>query len=194
MRRDCCWIGTRGGGVSRWNPRSWELGSRRPGWLGSDTVQAFADAGDGNVWAGSLGGNLTRFDTETGAATSIDELAGRSNVLRHSRVMSLRRDRRGNLWIGTMTDGLKRLTAKAEVQAIDVKPGTSRSTSAGGIMTIVEARDGRMWIGTFGGGAKCSTRRLARSSSCRMRRVARTLQRSRKTRKAMSGSVPMAVG
>ncbi len=38
------WIGTRGGGVSRWNPRSWELGSRRPAWLGSDTVQAFADA------------------------------------------------------------------------------------------------------------------------------------------------------
>ena len=147
------WIGTRGGGVSRWNPRSWELGSRRPAWLGSDTVQAFADNGDGDVWVGSLGGGLTRFNTETGRAKSIDEVAGKRNVLRHSRVMSLRRDRRGNLWIGTMTDGLKRLTADGRVQEIPVKPGDARSTSAAGIMTLVEARDGRIWIGTFGGGA-----------------------------------------
>ena len=26
-------IGTRSGGVSRWNPRSWELGGHRPDWL-----------------------------------------------------------------------------------------------------------------------------------------------------------------
>ena len=147
------WIGTRGGGVSRWNPRSWELGSRRPAWLGSETVQAFADAADGDVWIGSLGGNLTRYNTEMGAAASVDEVVGRRNALGHSRVMSLRRDRRGNLWIGTMTDGLKRLTPEGEVMAIGVKPGDVRSTSAAGIMTIVESRDGQIWIGTFGGGA-----------------------------------------
>jgi signal transduction histidine kinase/CheY-like chemotaxis protein/sugar lactone lactonase YvrE/HPt (histidine-containing phosphotransfer) domain-containing protein len=147
------WIGTRGGGVSRWNPRSWELGSRRPSWLGSETVQAFADAADGDVWIGSLGGTLERFNTDTGAAASIDEVVGRANALGHSRVMSLRRDRRGTLWIGTMTDGLKRLTAEGEMLTIGVKPGDIRSTSAAGIMTILEARDGRIWIGTYGGGA-----------------------------------------
>ena len=147
------WIGTRGGGVSRWNPRSWELGSRRPAWLGSETVQAFADAADGDVWIGSLGGNLTRFNTETGEATSVDEVVGQRNVLGHSRVMSLRRDRRGSLWIGTMTDGLKRLTPEGRVLAIGVKAGDARSTSAAGIMTIVESRAGQVWIGTFGGGA-----------------------------------------
>ena len=147
------WIGTRGGGVSRWNPRSWELGSRRPAWLGSDTVQAFADAGDGEVWVGSLGGSLTRFNMETGAATPVDQVAGQRDALRHSRVMSLRRDRHGSLWIGTMTDGLKRLTPGGRVQTIAVKAGDARSTSAAGIMTLVESRDGQLWIGTFGGGA-----------------------------------------
>jgi signal transduction histidine kinase/ligand-binding sensor domain-containing protein/CheY-like chemotaxis protein/HPt (histidine-containing phosphotransfer) domain-containing protein len=147
------WIGTRGGGVSRWNPRSWELGSRRPAWLGSDTVQAFADATDGEVWVGSLGGSLTRFNMEAGTATSVDQVAGQREALRHSRVMSLRRDRRGNLWIGTMTDGLKRLTPEGRVQAIAVKAGDPGSTSAAGIMTLVESRDGQLWIGTFGGGA-----------------------------------------
>ena len=147
------WIGTRGGGVSRWNPRSWELGSRRPAWLGSETVQAFADAPDGNVWVGSLGGDLTHFNTETGVATSVDDVVGKRNALGHSRVMSLRRDGRGTLWIGTMTDGLKRLPTTGGVQAIAVKPGDARSTSAAGIMTIVESRAGQIWIGTFGGGA-----------------------------------------
>jgi signal transduction histidine kinase/CheY-like chemotaxis protein/sugar lactone lactonase YvrE/HPt (histidine-containing phosphotransfer) domain-containing protein len=147
------WIGTRGGGVSRWNPRSWELGSRRPAWLGSDTVQAFADASDGEIWVGSLGGSLTRFNMETGAATSVDQVAGQRDALRHSRVMSLRRDRQGSLWIGTMMDGLKRLTPEGRVQAIAVKAGDTHSTSAAGIMTLVESRDGQLWIGTFGGGA-----------------------------------------
>ena len=147
------WIGTRGGGVSRWNPRSWELGSRRPAWLGSETVQAFADAPDNDVWVGSLGGGLTRFNTETGAARSIDDVVGSRNALGHSRVMALRRDRHGTLWIGTMTDGLKRLTPEGRVLATAVKPGDARSTSAAGIMTIVESRDGQVWIGTFGGGA-----------------------------------------
>ena len=38
------WIGTRTGGVSRWNPRSWEFGGHRPTWIGSGPVTAFADA------------------------------------------------------------------------------------------------------------------------------------------------------
>ena len=38
------WIGTRAGGVSRWNPRSWELGGHRPDWLGGKPVTSFADA------------------------------------------------------------------------------------------------------------------------------------------------------
>ncbi len=147
------WIGTRGGGVSRWNPRSWELGGRRPAWLGSAAVQAFAGAPDNEVWVGSLDGGLTRFNTETGAATSIDAVSGQRHALGNSRVMSLRRDRQGTLWIGTMTDGIKKLTADGHVQSVPVKPGDAHATSAAGIMTLVESRDGRIWIGTFGGGA-----------------------------------------
>jgi len=149
------WIGTRGGGVSRWNPRSWELGGRRPTWLGGAPVQAFADAPDNEVWVGSLGG-LVRFDPETGNAKSFDDIVGRRNALGSSlgssRVMSLRRDQRGTLWIGTMADGLKALSPDGRVQAIPVKLGDPRATSTAGIMTIVESRDGRIWVGTFGGG------------------------------------------
>jgi signal transduction histidine kinase/ligand-binding sensor domain-containing protein/CheY-like chemotaxis protein/HPt (histidine-containing phosphotransfer) domain-containing protein len=147
------WIGTRAGGASRWNPRSWELGGHRPAWLGSEPVTAFADAPDDRVWIASLGAGLVQFDAASGEMKSLDTLAGRRNALGDARVMSLRRDRLGTLWIGTMTSGLKKLTSDGHVESIPVKPGDPRATSAAGIMTIVETRAGQIWIGTFGGGA-----------------------------------------
>ena len=147
------WIGTRAGGVSRWNPHSWELGGHRPGWLETRLVTAFADAPNGRVWIASLGGGLALLDGGSGETTGIDEIVGRRNALGDSRVMSLRQDRRGTLWIGTMTKGLVTLAANGRIRALPVQPGDARSLSAAGIMTIFEARDGRLWIGTHGGGA-----------------------------------------
>src|SRR4029077_7881968 len=86
------WIGTRAGGVSRWNPRSWEFGGHRPEWLGDKLVTAFADAPDNKVWIASLGGGLTLYDDTTARATDIDAIVGRPNAIGDSRVMSLRQD------------------------------------------------------------------------------------------------------
>jgi len=60
------WIGTRSGGVSRWNPRSWELGAHRPAWLGDKMVTAFADAPNDRIWIASRGGGLAQFDGASG--------------------------------------------------------------------------------------------------------------------------------
>jgi signal transduction histidine kinase/ligand-binding sensor domain-containing protein/CheY-like chemotaxis protein/HPt (histidine-containing phosphotransfer) domain-containing protein len=146
------WIGTRSGGVSRWNPRSWELGGARPAWLQGNYVQAFADAPDNRLWIGTMGSGLKQFDPVSGEAVDIDTLVGRPNALGDKHVMSLREDRRGTLWIGTMNSGLHRFAA-GRLTSIPVKPGDAHSLSAAGIMTIFEARDGMIWLGTFGGGA-----------------------------------------
>jgi signal transduction histidine kinase/ligand-binding sensor domain-containing protein/CheY-like chemotaxis protein/HPt (histidine-containing phosphotransfer) domain-containing protein len=147
------WIGTRAGGVSRWDPRSWELGGHRPAWLEDKLVTAFADAPNGKVWIASLGGGLMRFDGETGEATDVDTLLGRRNAVGDSRVMSLRLDAHGTLWIGTMASGLRKMTSDGQIEAVAVKPGDPHGLSAAGIMTIFEARSGQIWIGTHGGGA-----------------------------------------
>jgi signal transduction histidine kinase/ligand-binding sensor domain-containing protein/CheY-like chemotaxis protein/HPt (histidine-containing phosphotransfer) domain-containing protein len=146
------WIGTRAGGVSRWNPRSWELGGRRPNWLGGKFVQSFADAPDRKVWIASMGGGLVQFDAATGEATDIDSIVGRHNAI-EKRVMALRLDRHDTLWIGTMSSGLKKLSSDGRLESIAVKAGDARSVSADGIMTIFEARDGRIWLGMHEGGA-----------------------------------------
>jgi signal transduction histidine kinase/ligand-binding sensor domain-containing protein/CheY-like chemotaxis protein/HPt (histidine-containing phosphotransfer) domain-containing protein len=146
------WIGTRAGGVSRWNPHSWEFGGHRPAWLGNAPVTAFADAPGNKLWIASMGG-LFQFDGETGNAAPLDTLVGRHNVVGDVRVMSLRHDHLGNLWIGTMTAGLKKLSPDGRVDSIPVKAGNPHALSAAGIMTIVESRSGQIWVGTFGGGA-----------------------------------------
>lgn len=146
------WIGTRSGGVSRFDPRSWELGGHRPEWLENQPVTAFADAPGGRVWIASLSG-LFRFDTATGTATPLGALLGRRDAIGDERIMSLRRDRRGSLWIGTQHSGLKRLGRDGRIESIPAQPGDRHSLSAAGIMTIFQARSGAIWIGTFGGGA-----------------------------------------
>jgi len=146
------WIGTRAGGVSRWNPRSWELGGHRPEWLGNKLVTAFADAPDNRVWIATLGGGLFQVDADTGRTVDIDALLGRPNAIGDGRVMSLLQDHTGTLWIGTMASGLRKLDPSGHLRSIPVKAGDPHSLSAPGIMTIYEARDGRIWAGTFGGG------------------------------------------
>jgi signal transduction histidine kinase/ligand-binding sensor domain-containing protein/CheY-like chemotaxis protein/HPt (histidine-containing phosphotransfer) domain-containing protein len=148
------WIGTRTGGVSRWNPRSWQLGAHRPLWLGSDPVTAFANAPDNRMWIASLGGALAQFDADKGEMTPLDALTREPRALgKDAIVMSLAQDRQGSLWIGTMANGLKKLDAAGNIQSLIVDAKNPRGTTAAGIMNVTETRAGQLWIGTFGGGA-----------------------------------------
>ncbi len=145
------WVGTRGGGVSRWNPRSWEMGGARPPWLREQLVMGFADAGGSAVWVASLAG-LYRYDSVTGTATHFDKVVGKPGALGDQPVTALKEDHDGGLWIGTMMQGLKRLGPDKRLQSFPVAAGKPRALSAAGIMAIAESRTGRIWVGTFGGG------------------------------------------
>jgi signal transduction histidine kinase/ligand-binding sensor domain-containing protein/CheY-like chemotaxis protein/HPt (histidine-containing phosphotransfer) domain-containing protein len=147
------WIGTRAGGVSRWNPRSWELGGRRPDWLGGKYVTSFADAPNRKVWIGSMGGGLMQFDETNGEATDVDAIVGKHDALGDQRVMALKLDRHDTLWIGTWGSGLKRLEPNGRLESFPVRAGDPRAVSAAGVQTIFEARDGAIWLGMHDGGA-----------------------------------------
>lgn len=146
------WIGTRSAGVSRWNPHSWELGGHRPQWLNGKLVTSFAAAGGNDVWIGSLGGGLTLFKGDTGQAVNLDSVLNKPNALGDKRVMSLLRDRRGDIWIATMTNGLFRLTAAGQLESIPVKLDDPLGISSPRLRTLFESRSGAIWIGTYGGG------------------------------------------
>ena len=146
------WIGTRAGGVSRWNPHSWELGGHRPEWLGGKPVTSFADAPDHKVWIASDGRRPDAIRCMHRRGTSdIDDIVGRHDALGDRRVMALRLDRqrhavdRHHGERPEETDG-----RPAGSSPIPVKSGDPHGTSAEGIMTISRARDGES-------GSACTT-------------------------------------
>ncbi|HEY6515457.1 MAG TPA: two-component regulator propeller domain-containing protein [Steroidobacteraceae bacterium] len=152
-RSGLVWIGTETGGVDRWDPRSAELGARRPDWVGSRYVTAFADAPDNRIWIASMGGGLVQYDPDTGHESDIQAITGQRTDLDSGRVLALSEDPRGVLWIGTMDRGVATLDRRGKVAWIPVRKGDPHSLSAGGIITIFKARSGEMWVGTYGGGA-----------------------------------------
>jgi signal transduction histidine kinase/ligand-binding sensor domain-containing protein/CheY-like chemotaxis protein/HPt (histidine-containing phosphotransfer) domain-containing protein len=152
-RSGLVWIGTETGGVDRWDPRSAELGGRRPDWVGSRFVSAFANAPDNRVWIATMGGGLVQYDPDTGRESDLQALTGRRTDLDSGRVLALSEDPRGVLWLGTMDRGVAMLDRHGKLSWIAVKRGDPRSLSAGGIITILKSRSGEMWVGTYGGGA-----------------------------------------
>ncbi len=146
------WVGTRTGGVSRWNPRSWEFGGHRPAWLENQPITAFADAPDNQLWIASLAG-LVRFDAATGAVTPIDTVVGRQNAIGDSArdVAQAGPSRRAlDRHDGQRAQGSH--AGRHESSRFPCSPATPRSLSSDGILAILEARSGAIWIGTFGGG------------------------------------------
>ena len=117
----------RAGGVSRWDPRSWELGGRRPDWLGGKSSPPSPTRPTIEVWIASMGGGLVQFDADNGEATDIDAIVGGTMRSAISRVMALQQDRHGTLWIGTMTSGLQ--------EARSATDGSNRFRSSPAIRT-----------------------------------------------------------
>src|SRR6185295_9008049 len=50
------WVGTRAGGASHWNPRSWALGHYLSPLTRNVAVNAFAESGGKTLWVGTSAG------------------------------------------------------------------------------------------------------------------------------------------
>ena len=147
------WVGTRGGGASHWNPRSWLFGHYRSGAFRDTQVNSFADDGNGKVWVGTVGAGLVEIDTRSRSERHYGASAEGSARLTDDRIMSLLYDRRGVLWIGTMTGGLNRLDMNSgALQVYRTAADDPATLPANGVMSLYEDRLGTLWVGTYGGG------------------------------------------
>ena len=73
--------------------------------------------------------------------------------LTDERIMALLYDRRGVLWVGTMSGGLDRLDLTAGTASnYRSDPDDPTTLPAKGVMSLYQDRQGNLWVGTFGGG------------------------------------------
>ena len=149
------WVGTRAGGASHWNPRSWLLGHYFSDSFNAAQIESFADDAAGNLWVGTIGSGLIEIDSRTGRERQLDtEKAGNAGPqLSDGRVMALLNDHQGSLWIGTMSGGLDRLDlGSGKLRVYRSTPGDANTLPADGVMSLYEDRSGLLWVGTFRGG------------------------------------------
>lgn len=140
------WIATITGGLNLLDRATWRFRHWRSGGDGQgpshDGIFALAEAGGGRLWVGTQGG-LDLFDPVRDRFTRIPVADGGEFV------MTLLRDRRGRLWVGTLGHGLYR----SDDQGSSFVPVTAAGGAAltEDVFTLAEDTDGGIWVGTRSG-------------------------------------------
>lgn len=139
-RRGYLWIGTLGGGISRFDGSTFTHFNTGDGLSDNHVLTIFEDS-NGYIWIGTMAG-LNRYD-------------GRSfhrphtgNSLYRSEIRAIREDLEGNLWFGTDNGAWKYDRKTREFARFTVKQGLSSDL----IESLLVDRRGNLWLGTEGGG------------------------------------------
>jgi len=108
------WVGTFGGGVSRFDPASnafthLQAADGEPGTLSSNRVTSFVEDSNNNIWIGTDSGGLNLYDRSAGTITVFRHDPSDASALADDTVYALNMDADGNVWVGTRGGGLDRV-------------------------------------------------------------------------------------
>ena len=95
----------------------------------------------GNLWFGTLGGGVSRYDGKSFTNFTI------AQGLANNTVKSITEDKTGNLWFGTEGGGVSRYDGKSFTNFTTAQ-GLANNT----VWSISEDKTGNLWFGTYGGG------------------------------------------
>ncbi|MCP4219467.1 MAG: hypothetical protein GY765_32835, partial [bacterium] len=140
-RRGDIWLGTVGGGISRFRNGRFKNFGIEDG-LKNNSVWTIAEGKDNTIWFGTYGGGLHRINTENDnirVLTTKDGLA--NNIIRVVFV-----DDEGKVWVGSNGGGVD-VMANGKISNYNSKNGLSDDF----VYTIAQWQ-GAMWIGTYGAG------------------------------------------
>lgn len=133
------WVGTSGGGLMRFKPRSFTTYGQESG-LGERNVKAVLEEAPGRILFGTYGRGL--FGWEAGRITELDG----NRELASPWVQSLLRDRDGHLWVGGYA-GAPEADCLTEVTPTGRRGFSSRQTGGTSIQALFQDSQGRVWIG-----------------------------------------------
>ncbi len=149
------WVGTRGGGLSRWQRQTdqfihYQHDPLDPASLSGNQVPAIFQDRRGVLWVGTDHSGLNRFDVATGGFEHFRQQPQDPASLGDDRVRGMHDDSSGQLWIATL-GGLHLLDRSSGRFRRFQHPEGSAYDSA---LSILEDQAGQLWIATFGGLAR----------------------------------------
>ncbi|MCP5049051.1 MAG: histidine kinase, partial [bacterium] len=166
-RNGVLWVGTRGGGLNRFDRGKNRFTRYRhdpgnPNSLIYDTLNCFEEDRDGNFWIGTRGGGLSRMtlmegdrgsDSESVVFTNYIHDPGNPSGLSDNDVRDIYEDRSGMIWVGTQNGGLSYFNrATGHFVHYSHDPRNSGSISHNFVLCIYEDQEGVLWVGTAYGG------------------------------------------
>ncbi len=105
---------------------------------------------EGNIWCGTWGGGLSKFDGKNWTTYTVKE------GLPGNHVFMLQTAKNGRLWIGTNA-GLAQLKSDGSGFTVLTKKD---GLYADNVFSLAEASDGSLWVGSFGGVARIKELKL----------------------------------
>lgn len=166
------WIGTWGGGLDRYSPRSgrferFPVDPKAPGHLRDDRVQTLFEDSQGVLWAGTFAGGLTRLiragtvRADGGTATTNDpdlrtfrHAPDDPSSLPHDRIWTIAEGGDNALWVGT-EDGLARFDrSTGQFKTYRHDPGQPSSLPDALVRALFLDSKNVLWVGTRRGLAR----------------------------------------
>lgn len=152
------WVGTDGGGLSRYEPATNDFTHYKhhpeiPASLSNDRVRAIYEDRRGQIWVGTDGGGLNLFDPELGRFFHYRHDPEVPESLPNDKVLTILEDRTGVLWVGTDGGGLSRFDRDNETFFhYQHDPARLDSLSDDRVRVLYEEKNGHLWVGTYAGG------------------------------------------
>ncbi|MBX2873764.1 MAG: hypothetical protein KTR30_16735 [Saprospiraceae bacterium] len=148
-QRGYLWVGTDGGGISRYDGNSFTHFTTESG-LSNNSVNDLLEDQLGNIWIGTQDG-LNRYDGHAFTHFTTEE------GLPHNRIIRLFGDRKGRIWIGT-NRGLGRYETNTAEDGTEIDGYLTIYTKQQGfvddrIRPYAEDSQGNIWLGSYNQGA-----------------------------------------
>lgn len=122
------------------NPGNFSIYSKQQG-MKHDVIRCMLQDKTGNIWFGTNGGGITKYDGKYFTHYSSKE--GLSNNF----VLSALEDKNGNIWFGTNGGGVSKFDGKYFTNYAE-----NEGLSNNNISCILQDGTGNMWFGSLGGG------------------------------------------
>jgi len=149
------WIGTQDGLIryDGYNFKVYKHESGNPNSISNNEIETIYIDKNDNLWIGTLGGGLNKYDGETEEFISYQADDQNKFSISSNLVMAIYEDQEGTLWLGTDGGGLNRFD-RSNNQFTSFKKDSldSNTISNNKVYAICEDRSGNFWLGTFGGG------------------------------------------
>jgi len=142
------WIGTWGGGLFSYNPKTKESQHyvySQPGTSPSESVLSIVPDYDNSLWIGTFDGGLVHFDRKNNEYRYYRNVWNDSTTIGNDKVTTLLVDKENRLWVGTEGGGLNLFDrANDKFERINIDKLTSQLS----VISLYQCHDGYIWVGT----------------------------------------------